>query len=365
MIDRFPARHRVAGRVTQRGFTLIEVAIALLLGLLVIGAASAIFISNKRIYDTTESLGRIQETSRVAFELMSRDIREAGGNPCSSGAVLVNQLTEGGNAWWTAFAAGIRGYGDAEAVPALATGAGVGQRVAGTEAIEVHRSIGLDVRVTAHGLPEDPLSVTGVAGIADGDVLMVCNMDIAMIFQTTGAPAGNALQRSGPPSLNCADEFRFLVDCDAAPSMTSGYCFAPPAGPVPARCSRFGASPAEVASPRSVRWYIGNNARGGRSLYRSEVANESDSATPDQVLSTVEVAEGVEDLEVTYLLNGGAYTAPAAVADWTLVTSARIRLRVEATEGALVARQIEGTDGERLGRWMTNVVNLRNREGTL
>lgn len=66
------------------GFGLIELMIAMVLGLLVLGAAIAVFQSNQRTYSANEGLNRIQESARVAFELMSRDLRAAGGSACSN-----------------------------------------------------------------------------------------------------------------------------------------------------------------------------------------------------------------------------------------------------------------------------------------
>ena len=61
----------------MRGFSLVELMIALLIGLIVVGSAGSIYMANRRAYAATEVLGRVQESSRVAFELMARDIREA------------------------------------------------------------------------------------------------------------------------------------------------------------------------------------------------------------------------------------------------------------------------------------------------
>ncbi|MGH8467247.1 MAG: PilW family protein [Pseudomonas sp.] len=66
------------------GFGLIELMIAMALGLLVLGAAIAIFQSNQRTFQANQGLNRIQENARVAYELMSRDIRAAGGSACSN-----------------------------------------------------------------------------------------------------------------------------------------------------------------------------------------------------------------------------------------------------------------------------------------
>ena len=65
------------------GFGLIELMISMVLGLLVLGAAIAVFQSNQRTYSANEGQNRIQEGARAAYEMMSRDIRAAGGTACS------------------------------------------------------------------------------------------------------------------------------------------------------------------------------------------------------------------------------------------------------------------------------------------
>src|SRR5690606_37440802 len=144
-----------------------------------------------------------------------------------------------------------------------------------------------------------------------------------------------------------------------------GYCFVPGATPS-AQCDAFGRGPAYVARVGSVRWYVGNNARGGRSLFRATLSNRSSINTPDTLIDAFEVVEVVVDMAVTYLENGeDAYTAPAAVSDWGQVVAVRIQLDMVATEGALSAREIQGTDAQALRRTLTHVVQLRNREAVL
>ena len=67
----------------QSGFSLIELMISLVLGLLVLGAAIAVFQSNQRSFSANEGQNRIQEGARAAYEMMSNDIRAAGGTACS------------------------------------------------------------------------------------------------------------------------------------------------------------------------------------------------------------------------------------------------------------------------------------------
>ena len=85
----------------MQGMTLVELMIAITLGLLVMGAAIGIFISNRQVYRAAENLNRVQEGGRVSFELMARDIREAAGNPCVNNVPLVNVVNGGTGNWWS------------------------------------------------------------------------------------------------------------------------------------------------------------------------------------------------------------------------------------------------------------------------
>lgn len=362
---------RAGSRALQAGFSLIELMVAMLLGLLVVAAAGGVFISNKRVYNSTETLGRIQENTRVGFELMSRDLREAGGNPCSSASVIVNQLSSGGNDWWANWGNGIRGYDGDDAMGGTVAGmgvfgTGVGQRVLGTDAVEINSALGGGIRVTNHSTPSAVVQVSSQGDIVDQDVLVICNMDYAFVFQVTGLPSTNQLQHNSGTSLNCAQEFQYDEPCTGTgASGAFGYCFVPGATPS-AQCVGSSNSPAYVAKVGSLRWFVGNNARGGTSLYRAIVTNRGTTNNPDTLLENIEVVEGVEDMTVTYLEQGeDGYTDPAGVTDWSRVVAARIELVMEGARGALTGREIEGTDGEALTRRMTHVVALRNREGTL
>src|SRR5690606_36044467 len=82
---------------SMRGVSLIELMIAMLLGVVVVAAAGGLFLTNKRVYASTETLHRIQESTRSSFEIMSRDIREAGGRACGTSSTLVNMLNSNGN----------------------------------------------------------------------------------------------------------------------------------------------------------------------------------------------------------------------------------------------------------------------------
>lgn len=357
-----PSAH-VAAR-QQRGFSLIELMIALVLGLIVTGAALAFFLTSKRTYATTESLGRLQEGGRAAFELMSRDVREAGANPCSSRATVVNLLRDGDSAWWQAWHDGVRGFTAAMPAPGTASGNGVGQRVAGTDAIDLHLATDGDYRVVQHTTPSAVLSLNSADGLAVGDLLLACNLDYALVFQATGL-AANAVQHNGGTGTpgNCGQEFRYeRGTCAAGASGDAGYClYVTPGTPASAQCLKRGSTPAHVARIGTARWYIGHNATGGRSLYRAWIINRSGTAVPDAI-APVEISDGVTGMVLRYREAGtSAFVDASAVTDWRRVHAVQVQLQLEGDRGGLAA----GTDGRALTRPLSTTIAIRNREGVL
>lgn len=76
-------------RSRQVGFGLIELMVAMMLGLLVLGAAVAVFQSNLRTFNANDGQNRVQENARVAYELLSKDVRSTGSSACSAEASVL------------------------------------------------------------------------------------------------------------------------------------------------------------------------------------------------------------------------------------------------------------------------------------
>lgn len=65
-------------RTQQLGFTLVELMIAITLGLLILLAIGSIYIGSRQTFRMQEENARLQETGRYALEVMGRSIRQAG-----------------------------------------------------------------------------------------------------------------------------------------------------------------------------------------------------------------------------------------------------------------------------------------------
>jgi type IV pilus assembly protein PilW len=70
-----------AQRGCSPGFTLVELVIALSVGLIVVGAAYMLFTNQNKQLGNQELIAEMQQNARAAMDIVSREIRMAGYNP--------------------------------------------------------------------------------------------------------------------------------------------------------------------------------------------------------------------------------------------------------------------------------------------
>ena len=355
---------------SQSGFTLIELMISLALGLLVVAAAGGLFLSNRQVFATTSALNRVQENGRVSYEMISRDIREAGGNPCGPNIVSMLPLAE--RAGWTPWANGITGV---EGTVANARGFT-------PDTLTLHSANNDEVRVTSQDVPNANLDLSTAAAFEKGDVLLVCNPQVAALFRVTSKNANGVGHNSGANG-NIIKPFQTSQDDvdnykDDTGGNAIGYCFTTKDGNAPdnpkdptssknvhTSCKRgVGNSPAGVVRPVSVRWTVANNTNGGSSLFRSVLTPEGTQISRD------EIAAGVVDMQLMYKRGNSndleTATTVNAANNWQNVTGVRVTFTLEPEAGALRGRDLEGTTrGERLQRVFSTMVAIRNRQGIM
>ena len=79
----------------QKGLSLVELMVALVLGLFVVGSLIGLYINTKETYLMTENMSRLQENGRIALNMMSRDIRWTDYRACVNNPLLPNALAGG------------------------------------------------------------------------------------------------------------------------------------------------------------------------------------------------------------------------------------------------------------------------------
>ena len=82
-----------AGRGAQRGLSLVELMISILLGFIVSAAMISLFISAKQSYRVNENLARLQENGRFAVSFISRDLRMADYRACVTDDLLSDAVS--------------------------------------------------------------------------------------------------------------------------------------------------------------------------------------------------------------------------------------------------------------------------------
>jgi prepilin-type N-terminal cleavage/methylation domain-containing protein len=75
----FAQNRKFEDQARTAGFTLIELMIAMVLSLFIIGGTIQIFISGKAAYNETQRFGQLQSDIRFISDIMTRDIRGATG----------------------------------------------------------------------------------------------------------------------------------------------------------------------------------------------------------------------------------------------------------------------------------------------
>lgn len=330
----------------QVGFTLVELMISLVLGLIVVGGVISVFLATQQSYRTNQALSEVQDNSRTAFEFLARDIRDAGltgcGNTGRVANVLNNSPTGGGTDWWANWGNTLIGYDNGVADPAVTTGTSVGQRVSATDSIEVigAENSGLSVFAQNDTQANFKLNET-TSNLQTGDIIMVCDPDHAVILQITNYNnntvtlvhnTGNSVSPG-----NCSKGMGYPTTCT---TNGTGYTFG---------------ENSQIAQLAASDWYIGNNPVGGRSLYQISLANTGGNVAPS---APQEIVRNVTDMQISYLLEGAASFVTAAnvgAANWGNVDAVQVTLTLQSSD------QRAGTNVQPLTRQYTTTITLRNR----
>lgn len=315
-----------------RGFTLIELMVAMLLGLVVIAGVGSVFLSNQRVYRTNRALSDVQDSSRVAFELLARDVRNAGLTACSNSGRISNVLNAGpnagGTAWWADWGHAVRGYAGDDAD--VAAGTSAGDRIAGTPSVQLIGGDESSFSVATH----DPTTALFTLNESSADlnasgVYVVCDFDHAAIFKASAFNNGAKTLAHGTAGDNCSAGLGYPTVCTGT-----------------ANSYTFGAN-SLVTQLNAADWYVGRNPANGTSLYRL--------ARNGNAFERLEMVRGVTSMGLTYFQPGLStqFVDAANVTNWALVSAVRINLRVQSSDGTAGASPID--------RSFTTTTTVRNR----
>lgn len=323
----------------ERGVSLIELMIAMVLGLIVIGGVISLFVSNSQTYRATEALSHVQESARTAFELLARDIRQAAGTACGASDRIANTLEDKG-LWWQDWV-GIMGYDAPTAAAAVDFGSAIGQRINGTDALLLQGMNNTGLYIASHNVTSANFKINAATTtLSTNDILMICDFTQASIFQATSYNSQNVtvVHNTGTGTIgNCSKGLGFPTICT---TLGNPYQYS---------------QNSQIARLSAVTWYIGNNGRaadGGRGLYRQRLGSGAS-------VTTEEIVSGVTDMQLSYRQGTSTdFITADAVGNWDQVNAVQVTLTIDSTaQNIATTANNEG----RLQRTLTTVVALRNR----
>jgi type IV pilus assembly protein PilW len=301
-----------------RGFSLVELMVAMTLSLILLGGVLAIFASSKKTYETTDRLSRIQENGRYALDSIVRDLRGAGYLGCMQRAPFKSTLNSTGSLLWN-FQFPIQGF-DAQGggwQPALDLGVATGAIPEGDAlVIRTPRTEFEPLRIVASMVDtKDPVTIEDLspALIKAGDIVQASDCGGRTVFQVT-ANGGGVLQHA----ITGVNKDLAAAPGNATDDLSYAFSEATPNG-------KLGGG--ELVSLRSVVYFLAEKTLGaGTSLYRrvggSGVAEELVEGVENMQLQFGEDADGDNKVGIS------EYRRADEVARWDLVLSVRIALLV-------------------------------------
>jgi type IV pilus assembly protein PilW len=324
-----PANHR-----SQSGFSLVELMVAVVIGLVLTSGIVEIYLSTKSGYNMQDGLSRLQENARFAFDFLSRDLRMAGesGGCRNLSEIEPNVIAEN---YTVDFGEGnyIQGYdsGSGWSNPTSLT------RVGNSDVLVVRRAAVADTQLTGNmtavnaniQITNNPLAFKA------GEILIISDCETADVFAASGVSTGN-ITIAHASNVNTANFLSKAYDQTA-------------------RLMRF----------EQTTYFLANNPDGNPSLYKVDLYGNAN-----------EIVTGIEDMQVEYGVDSSGdlrvdeYKGAGAMtsADWDGVVSVKVNLlartnnEVSPTESGYKYNfsTVSNPGDRRLRRWFSATVTLRN-----
>ncbi|MGN6451611.1 MAG: PilW family protein [Steroidobacteraceae bacterium] len=302
----------------QRGFSMVELMVAIVLALLLTGAVISVFIGSRSAYEATAGVGDMADSGRFALNLIGQSVRSAGNLACNSAMSATSSPLLPVTDINTNFAQGITGF----EANGTGNGAAIALPAAPVPGAASNWTPNLDAAVT--GATAGPVGLP----VQGSDVLVVRSSvaRVAPVYTVADAAPGavnvSVTQLPGPPApAMAALQYAAIADC------TKSVIFqvAAIANGAPANLSLIGALPvgfsagALVAPLTTTIYYIGVGSDGDSALFRLELPNGG----------AQELVPDVENMQLLYGIDAaGTQTAGAYVTAAQVGTSNVVSIQV-------------------------------------
>lgn len=336
----------------QRGFSVVELMVAMAVSLLLLAGVLAIFDNSRHSYETTQRLSRVQDTGRFALDRLVFDIQRAGFVGCARVPTYIgSSLNNPNDLFWNFMAGAVQGSqatGAGAWTPALHAWLVNPTSMSDVLAIRVPSRAAEPIRITANmAATNSALQVQNAANVIQtGDVALAYSCEGQAYFHVTAANAASithSITGAVPGNASDALAYRFRANAEVVPIETVVYYVRP-----------------STADPNT------------NSLWRAVWRRG-----PPAGLQQEELVEGVEQMQILYGFDNNGdqivdnYVTANLVTDWTGVYSVRVALLVRSLEQygmdldqqpyQLLDVAVPAANDRRIRQVFTATATLRNR----
>lgn len=374
-------------RRRQGGFGLIELMVALVLGIIVIGGVSQVFYSTSQAYRAQQALSRVQESGRFVMEMLKPRLRPAGRINFCVARLAINEVLNNGNADYEPAihnpnlpVVGFEFTGtdsdDSYLLPtSFATGAvAAGDYATGFGAVPVPQEAvdravpGSDVLIIKYADPVDQITACGYnSGTSDLSLNFPVDCGTTPAAPYTQAQIDQIYPQGGLVLVtDCnsgGDLFQRTNTGSAVLSLDDGGVTP---GNFGAGLSRSYRDEAQVLPFHAIMFFVGVNVAGQPALFQLDYGA---TGAPEEII------EGVENMQVLFgqldALGNVTYLEPHNVTAPNNIVAMRVSLLVRSSETAdletddqvynLNGTQVDPVDDSRIRQVFSTTVAVRNR----
>lgn len=351
----------------QNGFTIIEVMVAVTIGLIILAGVSQIFLANRTTYRLQEASANVQENGRFGMAFLTRDVRMVGFMGCASSKTVaitnnidINKSSSDVDNTVATFDGTntLRGYAYSGTFPTELTNLGLSATsvVNGTDVLYLQRAencAGGDIvchnntNTSGKNCPGVTTGATNSAeykiadntecGIKKNDIVLISNCVTADVHGVTNTPSG---------SIHVT--IAHGANLNKSPKLANSY-----------------GDGSSIYKMTAEVYYLGFGVSGEPALYRRILRTDT--------LQSEELVEGVYGMTIVYGEDtdgdtiANRYVPAANVTNWDDVVNVRITLHTRSLQDNVLADNDTYTynganvTDRRLRRDFTTTIAIRNR----
>ncbi len=304
---------------SQKGLSLVELMVAIVIGLLLVAGVTQLFANNRLLYSAHENQSRIQENARYTLQVLTEAIQRAGYMGCATrnASDIINTLSNT-PVFTERFEDSIQGNRAVGGSWSPPPDSSISSPLTGNDIITVRTGIGSSMRVLAHNSATQRIELGSNHGLENGNIVMVSDCINAVILRVADVDGNN---------ITYDNSIELQLDISSA----------------------------QITRMVTRSFYIRTNPDGFHALYE-RINNES----PQELVS------GIENLQILYGEDTNqdgsvdVYVPANAVGNWRNILSVEVSLDAIAT-GDNVVPAISGGTVEQLTTSYQKTIALRGR----